>query len=128
MSANLKAQAQQMLDAIGNPQWRPITTGVAGGDHWYIIEDDESIAMVSANDSSDEELREPRAVFIAAAPSLVRGLLADLESLRELHRPFARPASYFSRSNMITVCNHCLGPRDWPCPTARLIYSTEELS
>lgn len=65
------------------------------------------------------------------------GAREALAPLRELHRPFSRPASCYSRSNMITcysrsnmitVCNHCLGPRDWPCPTARLIYSTEELS
>lgn len=121
MSADLKAQAEQMLAAIGNPEWQPITTGVAGGDHWHIIEDDESVAMVSARDGIDEELRQPRAVFIAAAPRLVRGFLADLENLRELHKPYSPlwPED-------VTDCDHCETP--WPCDTAKLIYSTEELS
>jgi len=25
------------------------------------------------------------------------------------------------------VCNHCLGPIDWPCPTAKLIYREDAL-
>ena len=25
------------------------------------------------------------------------------------------------------VCNHCLGPIEWPCATARLIYREDEL-
>jgi hypothetical protein len=78
---DLKAQAQRLLTAIGSPQWNPLTTGVAGGDHWHIIEDDESVAMVSANDGTDEELRQPRAEFIAAAPDLVRDLLATMEKV-----------------------------------------------
>lgn len=47
--------------------------------------------------------------------------------LRELHRPFDRPISW-GNTQTERVCAHCLGPVAWPCATARLVYSSEELS
>ena len=49
-----------------------------------------------------------------------------LAPLRELHRPYEPPGT--SRSPYDVVCNHCLGPRKWPCATAKLIYPSEELT
>jgi len=48
-----------------------------------------------------------------------------LKPIRELHR---RYATNDPRSPYDVVCNHCLGPKQWPCLTARLVYSDEELS
>lgn len=48
-----------------------------------------------------------------------------LQPVREMHRPYA---TNDPRSPYGVVCNHCLGPKQWPCPTARLVYSDEELS
>lgn len=47
-----------------------------------------------------------------------------LKPLRDMHRPFA---TNDPRSPYDVVCNHCLGPKKWPCPTALYLYSTEEL-
>ncbi|AMS03873.1 hypothetical protein SEA_BAXTERFOX_63 [Gordonia phage BaxterFox] len=72
MSDDVRADARELLDALGDVSWRAVGSGVRNGDHWYVCEDDEAIAMISANDGSDEHLRQPRAEFIAAAPDLVR--------------------------------------------------------
>ena len=50
-----------------------------------------------------------------------------LKPLRELHRPLDRPISW-GNTQTERVCHHCLGPVKWPCATARLVYSSEELS
>ena len=47
-----------------------------------------------------------------------------LAPIRDLHRPFV---TNDPRSPHDVVCNHCLGPKVWPCATARLAYTTEEL-
>lgn len=47
-----------------------------------------------------------------------------LAPIRELHRPHE---TNDPRSPHDVVCNHCLGPKKWPCPTARLIYPESEL-
>lgn len=49
-----------------------------------------------------------------------------LAPLRELHRPFTRTG--YPGADGRTVCNHCLGPIDWPCATARLVYPAQELN
>ncbi|QWY79524.1 hypothetical protein SEA_BOYNAMEDSUE_63 [Gordonia phage BoyNamedSue] len=72
MSDDVRADARELLDALGDVSWRAVGSGVRNGDHWYVCEDDEAIAMILANDGSDEHLRQPRAEFIAAAPDLVR--------------------------------------------------------
>ncbi|AZF93627.1 hypothetical protein SEA_EYES_51 [Gordonia phage Eyes] len=79
MSDDVRADARELLEGIGTVRWTPRTSGPAGGDHWYVCEDGEAIAMIAANDGSDEHLREPRARFLAAAPDLVRGLDDALE-------------------------------------------------
>ena len=52
-----------------------------------------------------------------------------LAPIRELHRPHDRtkPPYHNPRDPHTIVCNHCLGPIDWPCLTARLIYREDEL-
>lgn len=51
-----------------------------------------------------------------------------LKPLRDLHRPFDPSAvRYATHGGNEIVCNHCLGPRKWPCPTALYLYTTEEL-
>lgn len=51
-----------------------------------------------------------------------------LAPLRDLHRPFDPSAvRYATHGGNEIVCNHCLGPRKWPCPTALYLYTTEEL-
>lgn len=52
-----------------------------------------------------------------------------LAPLKELHRPHDRAKSIYRALNdpHTIVCNHCLGPIEWPCATARLIYRGDEL-
>lgn len=107
MSDDIKARARAVLDGIGSPQWRALTTGVAGGDHWYICDDDQSVAMVSASDGEDEELRQPRAEFIAAAPDLVRELLAALETADGVIRKVEKFIT--ARTEYITALNNSRG-------------------
>lgn len=64
-----------------------------------------------------DAMMSPRAVTESAAREA-------LEPIRDLHRPFMR--NYPGEASRI-VCNHCLGPRDWPCTTARYAYTAEEL-
>lgn len=79
MSDDVRADARRLRGALGDIEWRAVGSGVRNGDHWYVCEDGESIAMIAANDGIDEHMRQPRAEFIAAAPELVRGLLAELD-------------------------------------------------
>lgn len=61
------------------------------------------------------------------APAMLKVLEqadATLKQVRHLHRPFTRN---YTGGDGRTVCNHCLGPVDWPCSTARAVYTTEEL-
>ncbi len=49
-----------------------------------------------------------------------------LKPLRDLHKPV-------DRGDGTKGCNHCWDcyddyPKEWPCDTAELIYSTEELA
>lgn len=46
-----------------------------------------------------------------------------LKPIRELHKP--RPDRY---AVQLTVCDGCGWTTKWPCATAKLIYTTEELS
>jgi hypothetical protein len=47
-----------------------------------------------------------------------------LAPLKDIHRPFTRN---YTGGDGRTVCHHCLGPVDWPCLTARMVYPEEEL-
>lgn len=63
------------------------------------------------------------AEFIAAAPGLVRDLLdalTEAEEARAAIRELHRPAEHYS-----AVCAEC--DTWWPCDTARLAYTTDEL-
>lgn len=63
--------------------WRALTSGVIGGDHWYVCDPGEMVAYVAANDGSDEGQRQSNAEYIAAAhPSAVLALLDEIDVLR----------------------------------------------
>lgn len=61
--------------------------------------------------------------------ALVFAAREALAPIRELHRPHDRTKSPYHnpRDPHTIVCNHCLGPINWPCATARLIYREDEL-
>ncbi|KLO31900.1 hypothetical protein ABW16_01845 [Mycolicibacter heraklionensis] len=61
---------------------------------------------------------------IPMPPDLIVAAREALTPIRELHRPFTR--DYLGGDGR-TVCDHCLGPVDWPCLTARFAYASEEL-
>ena len=74
-TADLRAKAQA---ATPGP-WKALTTGTAGGDHWYICDSGEALAYISANDGSDEDQRGPNARYIAAvSPEVVVAMLDRL--------------------------------------------------
>lgn len=53
---------------------------------------------------------------------------AALAPIRELHKPKTIPWPYLQLDDSpthITGCEHCNG--QWPCDTARLIYTSSEL-
>ena len=54
----------------------------------------------------------------------LRSARTALQPIRDRHRPFTRD---YPGGDGRTVCNHCLGPRDWPCPDALDAYTSEEL-
>lgn len=74
-----------------------MTTGVKGGDHWYICDEDASVAMISANDGVDEELRQPRAELFVHAVNALPVLVAETEELR------AKVAAYESDRSELLV-------------------------
>lgn len=49
-----------------------------------------------------------------------------LAPIRELHKPVLRYRTGLMEDGFYTSCDHCDG--DWPCDTARLIYTSEELT
>lgn len=63
----------------------PYEPGVAGGGHWYLFHDRETVAYVTANDGSDEEQREPTARLIAAMSRTVDPVLDILRFCRGLY-------------------------------------------
>lgn len=64
-----------------------VTSGVRNGDHWYICDESESVAMIAANDGIDEELRQPRAELFAYAVNTLPALVAAVERVQALHTP-----------------------------------------
>ncbi|MDJ0322143.1 hypothetical protein, partial [Pseudarthrobacter sp. PS3-L1] len=64
--------------------YEAITTGVRGGDHWYVCAADESIASIASNDGINEEQREPDALAFAAAPTDIAALIAAVEAVEKL--------------------------------------------
>lgn len=74
------AELRAMAEAATPGPWSAATTGVRGGDHWYVVDADESIAHISANDGINEEQRQPDAEFIAAwNPETAKDLLDALD-------------------------------------------------
>jgi len=86
-----------------------MTSGVRNGDHWYICDDNESVAMIAANDGVDEELRQPRAELFAHAVNAMPALVVAVERVQALHKPY----------NFGRVCVHCL--TEYPCPTRQAL-------
>lgn len=96
---------QARADAATEGPWTAHTAGERGGDHWYICDEGESIAHVSANDGVNEDQREPDAEFIAHAREDVPALIARVRELEtknttlgveraRLHDALDRVASY----------------------------------
>jgi hypothetical protein len=77
-------QIEARATAATEGPWRALTTGPGGGDHWYVVDNGESIALVHANDGIDEDQREPDATFIAAAREDVPALIAALREVLAL--------------------------------------------
>jgi len=75
-TADLARAAKARAEAATEGPWEPLGTGVAGGDHWYVCDGGEAIALISTQDGINEAQREPDAAFIAAARTDVP-LLAD---------------------------------------------------
>ncbi|MFI8664251.1 hypothetical protein ACIGKR_29940 [Rhodococcus qingshengii] len=96
-----------------------VTSGARNGDHWYICDDNESVAMISANDGIDEELRQPRAELFAHAVNTLPALVAAVERVQALHYQYLPAAVDFD------CCAHCNqnsgGYVEWPCPTIRAL-------
>lgn len=61
-----------------------VTSGVRNGDHWYICDDNESVAMIAASDGIDEELRQPRAELFAHAVNTLPALVAAVERVQAI--------------------------------------------
>lgn len=88
-----------------------MTTGVRNGDHWYICDENESVAMISANDGIDEELRQPRAELFAHAVNTLPALVAAVERVQALHTPYS--------PGVTSYCRECA--EIMPCPTIRAL-------
>lgn len=89
-----------------------VTSGVRNGDHWYICDDNESVAMIAANDGIDEELRQPRAELFAHAVNTLPALIAAVERVQALHTPWTNPTGH-------PYCKECLLAH--PCPIIRAL-------
>ncbi|MFJ3393917.1 hypothetical protein [Leifsonia aquatica] len=84
MSAEMLAAAIEKLEgqrgaAFAGP-WEAVHSGVANGDHSYVVAADSAIAFISANDGDDEAFRAPTAELIV---TLHRGIDPQLALLRE---------------------------------------------
>jgi hypothetical protein len=60
-------------------EWKAFHSGVANGDHSYVIVDDEAILSISANDGIDEEFRRPTADLIVTLHATTPALIAWLD-------------------------------------------------
>ncbi|OQM82053.1 hypothetical protein [Rhodococcus sp. 66b] len=93
-----------------------MTSGVRNGDHWYICDDNESVATISANDGIDEELRQPRAELFAYAVNTLPALVAAVERVQALHTPdeFGMCEGCGDNEHGYAIVPH-------PCPTIRAL-------
>ncbi|MHA4848791.1 hypothetical protein L1080_004485 [Rhodococcus sp. MSC1_016] len=98
--------AQTLADAATPGPWTAITSGIANGDHWYICDGGESIAMISANDGINEDQREPDAEFIAQARTLVPALIDACRTLLD-----AASAGIAAESKLMTIRQLAMAPR-----------------
>ena len=86
-----------------------MTSGVRNGDHWYICVDNESVAMIAANDGIDEELRQPRAELFAHAVNAMPALVAAVERVQALH---TKSNQGYGEDDYCDCCGTI-----WPCLT-----------
>ena len=64
--------------------WQALSTGVRGGNHWYIVDDGAALAYATKNDGDPDDKCQENAEYIAAAnPSAVLTLIADLRRAQE---------------------------------------------
>lgn len=87
MSGGEFAAIEARANAASEGPWTAETTGVAGGDHWYVCDEGEAIASISCNDGTNEDQREPDAEFIAHSRADIPALLA---AVRERDNTIAR--------------------------------------
>lgn len=100
-----------------------VTSGVRNGDHWYICDDNESVATIAANDGIDEELRQPRAELFAHAVNTLPALVAAVERVQALHEPLKLfllddNGSIDYSKPFDTLCRGCTDPdivNAWEC-------------
>lgn len=71
MTRRTTSQWEALLEGTTEGPWQAITSGPEGGDHWYVTDAGESIALVHASDGYDEDTRGPDARLLAAAPEAV---------------------------------------------------------
>ena len=69
-------------DAFPGP-WEMLTSGVEGGDHWYVMAERESILSISANDGTDEVYRRQTAGLIVTLHATIDAQLAILNRFSE---------------------------------------------
>lgn len=81
------AAIEARANAATEGPWTAETTGVAGGDHWYVCDEGEAIASISCNDGTNEDQREPDAEFIAHSRTDIPALLV---AVRERDNTIAR--------------------------------------
>ena len=102
------AEAKRLLEAAQFGPLYALNTGVKYGDHWYICDEGESVASISANDGEDEELREPRAELIAFAVNNLLGLIVDRERLQERVKQLERWRRHEpAKGRNYRCCEHC---------------------
>lgn len=80
---------RKVAEAATPGPWSALGTGRSGGDHWYVCDEGEAIASISAQDGINEAQREPDATHMATFdPPTVLALLDELERLqREARGP-----------------------------------------
>jgi hypothetical protein len=84
IEAAIERLGRLRADAFPGP-WEMLTSGVEGGDHWYVMAEDESILSISANDGTDEVYRRPTAGLICTLHATIDAQIGILsEALYQL--------------------------------------------
>ena len=72
------SKLETLCDSARPLPYGALTSGRRGGDHWYLTSADEMVALISANDGIDEDLRQPTAELLAALSRTVEPMLLVL--------------------------------------------------